>query len=424
MAILNRISGFSYRSLEKISEPNLQNIRGLIAEYVDFLINNFRLEEAKNILDQQQGNIQGNILHIAAKFGDVFQIKRILEFIDSDAFSYEFGKASDARNSRYYVNLRDSAFLSPLHHAAKNGWVEALSLLIHYGAETNPKSSANDREWLPIHYAAKAGHLEIVKTLIASRADKEAKTAFGLTPLMIAAEFGRLEILQYLLEIGANKNAKTIAENYCMNALHYAAIDGYNDVAVALIRAGVNIEEKTLSGLTPLHFAVGAGNADTVNILLQNGADIDVKTNMNHDLLYLAAAKGKTESVRMLLKWGVGNLKQAARIARKNSNNEIANEINLYRKAIIKLFSMRNLPQNLSAMIRSFSRETIYQDKIILEKNVTFNARGIMNLRYRVGISRKKMTLSQAAHRKHNEKLFDDLAVLEKVIGLYKTVKH
>lgn len=418
--ILNRISEFSNKTSDKISPHNLHHVRVLIDEYVSVLINKLSLEEAKNILDEPQGNMQGNILHIAAKFGDSLQIRRVLDLVNSDLFRHEFGKASDKRNSKYYTNLRDSGFFTPLHHAAKNGWAELAALLIENGAETNPKSAPYDREWLPIHYAAKGGHVEVIKVLIANRADKEAKTAFGLTPLVIAAEFGRLEALRFLLEIGADKNAKTIPENYCMNALHYAAVDGYNDVVLMLIGAGIKIEEKTLSGLTALHFAVGAGHAETINILLQNGADTEVKTHMNHDILYLAAAKGRKDSVQMLLKWGIGNLKQALRVARKNSNHEIADTIELYQTAIKNLFAMKNLPENLSAMLRGFSRETIYEDKIILGHKVTLNARGIMNLRRKVRIAGKKMTLAQVAHHKNKEKLFDDLAALEKVIGLYK----
>ncbi len=406
--ITDKIAEFSGKTLAKISPENLATARVLIAQYVEILINKIDGEEAKNILAEPRQNI----LHIAAKFGDVAGVEKIMNFANND-----LSKGAEGGGAKYYANLYDENFFTPLHYAAKNGWSEVLKILLENGANASPKSAPKDREWTPIHYAAKEGYLEIVKILISNRVDKEIKTSFGLTPLLVAAEFGHAEIVKFLLTEKAEKNAKTIPDNHCMNALHYAAVGGFADVVQVLLDAGIDKELKTTSGITALHFAVSSGNAEVVKILLMSGVDKEVKTALGHDILYLAASKGKKEVLLLLLKWGIGDLEMAAHAARDNSNHEIVVEIERYQKAIKNLFSLKNLPLDLVGVIKSFTKETLSQEKIILENDIRFNAYGILGIKQKIGIIKKEiLSLEQVAEKNGDDNLMKALELLRKIV--------
>ncbi len=409
--ITDKIAEFSGKIILKNSLENLDTVRSLIANYVDILTK-MDGEEVKNILAEPRNNI----LHISAKFGAAESLRRVLELVTVDINHGDFGKAMDGRDAKFYTSVRDENFFTPLHHAAKRGWAEVVNVLLENGAEISPKSSPKDREWVPIHYAAKGGHLEVIKVLIANRADKEAKTSFGLTPLLVGAEFGHLAVVEFLLAERVQTNVKTTEENHCMNALHYAAVGGFPDVTLALIKAGIDKEFKTTSGTTALQFGISVGDVKVTQVLLENGADKNIKTASGHDILYLAASKGKKEVLSLLLQWGIGNIEEAIKIAKAHSNKEIIAILESYQKEIKNLFSGKNLPVDLVAVIKSFTKETLSSDRIRFESGVSFNAYGILVLEQKAGIfSKEKITLAQAAEKIGNDSLSDSLTFLEKL---------
>ncbi|NBV06127.1 MAG: ankyrin repeat domain-containing protein [Proteobacteria bacterium] len=415
--ITNNLSQYSEKNLSKFTKENRNDLENLVDNYIDVLTKKIELEEAKNIL-KESGN---NILHITAKFGCTEQIKKILEFINNSVSRAKSNDSSPDSTIQSYVNLRDSIFFTPLHYAAKNGWTDIVKILIANGADINVKTSIKDREWMPIHYCAKNNHLEILKILLDSGVNKEAKTAFGLTPLIVAAEFGHLNLVKFLLTIGANKNAVTIEENHSMNALHYAAVGGFSDVVLELIKAGMNKEAVTNSDMTALYLAVSSGSSEVINVLLKNGAKSNVTSAAGYDILYLAASKGKKSVLSTLLKWGIGDLEKAEKIFKGSPENEITEELGRYKKAIKNLFALKNLPENFSQMLRSFTKQNLDENLITLENNVSFNAYGILGLRQEHGIfSKEKISLTQLAFKKGISDIFDQLTNLEKLTGLYK----
>jgi ankyrin repeat protein len=417
-AITDKIAEFSGEIILKNSQENLEKVRSLIANYVDILTTKVGVEEAREILAEPRNNI----LHIAAKFGAAESLRKVLNFITVDLNKVEFLRAIDGYDAKFYTAIRDDKFFTPLHYAAQKGWEEVVKILLENGADISPKSAPKDREWMPIHYAAKGGHLEVIKTLIANSADKEAKTAFGLTPLLVAAEFGHLPVVEFLLAEKAQKNVKTTEENHCMNALHYAAVGGFDDVTLALIKVGIDKEFKTTSGTTALQFGVSVGDVKVVEVLLENGADRNIQTVSGHDILYLAASKGKKEVLSLLLQWGIGDIEEAIKIAKDHSNKEIVAVLEVYQKAIKNLFAAKNLPVDLVAVIKSFAKENLASDRIKLENDVSFNAYGILNIRQKAGIfSKEKINLITAAENSGNDALVSALEVLEKLTLLQKS---
>ena len=66
---------------------------------------------------------------------------------------------------------RDDMFGSALRHAAKQGHVDVVKVLIRNGANVN----AVDKDiWKALHYAASRGHIDVAKVLIQNGADVNA----------------------------------------------------------------------------------------------------------------------------------------------------------------------------------------------------------------------------------------------------------
>ena len=150
-----------------------------------------------------------------------------------------------------------------------------------------------------MHYAAFRGRPEIAKLLIEAKADLNAKDEEGLTPLDTVLTKNTKDLL---LKHGA-KNSVEI--DY---PLHYAAANGHNGVAKALIESGRNvnakIESRWWAGWTPLHFATRNGHTDTVKMLIQKRAEVNTKDWQGWTPLHSAAGSGDTGMAAALLAAG------------------------------------------------------------------------------------------------------------------------
>ena len=65
-----------------------------------------------------------------------------------------------------------------LHHAARNGDIEIVELLVSRGADVNARS---DHGHFPLYCAAGHGHLETTRYLMENGADLEARLSDGKT---------------------------------------------------------------------------------------------------------------------------------------------------------------------------------------------------------------------------------------------------
>lgn len=71
-----------------------------------------------------------------------------------------------------------------------------VEVLLGQGAEIN----ATDRSgYTPLHCAAKAGFLNVVKLLVESGASPNSETTHGCVPIWFAASEGHNEVLKYLM---------------------------------------------------------------------------------------------------------------------------------------------------------------------------------------------------------------------------------
>ncbi len=343
----NLLDRNSERTFSRISQDELLQVKNAITNYVDEIVVAKNLDQKQSLLNIRFGISNNSILHLAAKFGDENDVKKIL----------------DQSFREQEIDIRNSEYFTPLHLAAINGHLNIAKLLIAAGADKNAVVSERKRSWASIHFAAQFNYSDIVKLLIDVGVNKEVKTGFGLTPLVVAAEFGSDETLEFLLSIGAEKNVQTISENHKMTALHYAAIGNFIKSATLLLDAGLDKDKETDSGFTALEFAAKNNLSEMVVLLMNYGAD----------------------------KWD-----EALKIAQENNSFDVVAQIKKYQKIKIKLFNsagLKKIASDLTESLKQYDSNNLGEIKIILDNGVAFNAFGILSLNYRVGFfSKEKRT--------------------------------
>ena len=132
-------------------------------------------------------------------------------------------------------NETDADGKTPLFHAAEQGHVQPMELLLEAGAKTDESESA--RGQTPLFAAAVNDHLDTVRLLVEQGAAKDQADNQGVTALLVAAMNGNLGIVGVLVEHGA---AKDQADNRGVTPLFLAAEKGHLDMVRFLVEHGAN----------------------------------------------------------------------------------------------------------------------------------------------------------------------------------------
>lgn len=153
--------------------------------------------------------------------------------------------------------------------------------------------------------AAWDGDIPAVKALLEKGVSPNITNSRKETPLFMASKSGQMPLVQYLLakngELKLDLNTKDILGETPLNA---AANDGYQDVAVALIDAGADVNIPCNVHRTPLHHAAQRGDMKTVRALIDASADLDAGNLYNVKPLHLAALEGRLEAMQDLIRAG------------------------------------------------------------------------------------------------------------------------
>ncbi len=184
--------------------------------------------------------------------------------------------------------------MSALSRAASEGNLELVTDLLHAGANLD--------DGRPLVVAAGKGHADIVAALLRARANPNAVTPEGLTPLW-AAVFSRNEsVLKQLLDRGAEVDLPSGPGQ--LTPLMHAAALGFMDGVRLLLHRGADVNSRSPDGQTPLGLAISRDSAESVEIMLSHGANVEQMIKRAWTPLTLAMRRGSTRVAHCLLAHG------------------------------------------------------------------------------------------------------------------------
>jgi uncharacterized protein len=207
------------------------------------------------------------------------------------------------------VDARTSTGATPLMFAAGSGDTAAITALVDAGADLEARET--DREQTAIVFAAAANRVEAVTLLVARGANKNAMTkVIDLMALSANGENPDGRLLAAKVESAAAAPRRPAAgagrprtpgldRGYLINEqvhtqggmtpLLFAARQGYTEVAVALLDAGVDVNQKKGGDrVSALLTATVNGHFDLGSLLLDRGADPNLAAENGVTPLYAA----------------------------------------------------------------------------------------------------------------------------------------
>lgn len=264
-------------------------------------------------------------LHWAAWWGhkDVAELL-LANKADVNARADTYGNSPDSGNTPLHTTV--SAAASD-YSWVKEGHKDVGELLLAHGADVNAE---NSHGWTPLYRAAgrnsavaeflrqhggqvttrvttveeavRVGGLEKAKALLRERPGVVfSKDTSGNTPLHWAAKNGYKDVAELLLANAANVNAWGDKGD---TPLHWAAFRGHEDVAELFLANGANVDVKNADEWTPLHAAADAGCKGVVTLLLANRADVNAENNARSTPLYRAVVEGHEDVAEILRQHG------------------------------------------------------------------------------------------------------------------------
>jgi ankyrin repeat protein len=176
---------------------------------------------------------------------------------------------------------------SPLAESVKLSDPELVRMLLDAGADSN---SPNQDNQTALMLASSVGSLPIAEMLIKRGANVNAVESFrGQTALMWAAAESHPDLVDLLLKHGANVKVRAKYDDWPremtsepraqfrqtggLTALLYATRSGCYRCAVAIVKAGADVNQPNPDGITPLINAIDNRAYDIAMFLLDRGAN-------------------------------------------------------------------------------------------------------------------------------------------------------
>ena len=206
-------------------------------------------------------------------------------------------------NSGTNVNISDKYGMTPLYHAAENGHLEVVILLLEKGADN--KFACDAYKWTPLHKAIQNGHTQTaiyIMKYMKYNFDMKVRDHNRDTPLHTALFMENIDIIKFMLNnfdcdvTSHNHHAHTPLDIACMKDLPLPIVK-------LLLEKGANpnsLLDETNPGWTSLFHACKSCNQSLLTLLIKHGGILDYKDSYDNTLYHIACLYGNLDIVKLL----------------------------------------------------------------------------------------------------------------------------
>ena len=244
------------------------------------------------------GYIEDIINFLEVNVPDLNDIKPIVEDLEQSGHKID-------------LNSYESTKVPKLHMATILGEIDLVKDLIKSGSLVNSKTRKNIT---PLHLAVFLDRNEIVPLLLKNGANpNQPSVPYFETPFQMSVIWGKRQVVEMMIDHGADLKSKI---GTGCSVLHLAIRYRHEDIAIFLIRIGVNVNSIDNVSYTPLHLAVLHRKYVIISALLDYEANINATNRYKCTPLHFATKNCFREAMKILLKRG-------ACLWQKNENGKI-----------------------------------------------------------------------------------------------------
>jgi ankyrin repeat protein len=225
------------------------------SDVVDFLIESFQDDAARDN-EFKTSDLEGmNALHYAALSGSLATVEKVLTGIT--------------------LSSQDKRGRTALHYAAESG----SESMIKYLCDTETENAQDSSGLTPLHIASNKGHIKFMQALMKLNGPLDTTDAKGRLPIHHAAASGHSACVECLIKSAISTRKKEFTQRMIdtpdiegQTALHHAVIGSHRVVVQQLIAAGATLDSQDNRGRTSLHYAVKNKDFELTSSLLNGGS--------------------------------------------------------------------------------------------------------------------------------------------------------
>ena len=196
------------------------------------------------------------------------------------------------------IDAQDANGRTPLFWATRRGDVDAVQLLLDYGANV---SIADNQGYMPIH---EASTVACARVLLSKSVQVMSRNTWGRTALHQACERGEdAALLDVLISAGADVDATDATGETPLHTtiVHERTGHPRTEHAARLMRAGADSSITNLSGDSPLRFAMMFGTHEILKDMVKYHTDFsDVKHIFGHTFAHSIARSADVQTLQCL----------------------------------------------------------------------------------------------------------------------------